>query len=72
MTTVELQDLNKSYSSIHALRNLTLNIPEGSLFGLLGPNGSGKSTTLRILCTLLEPDSGKVIVEGQNAFKNLR
>ncbi len=72
MLLVELRELNKSYGPVKALSNLTLEIPKGSLFGLLGPNGSGKSTTLRILCTLLAPDSGEVIFAGQNALKNSR
>ncbi|KGG16511.1 ABC-type multidrug transport system [Prochlorococcus sp. MIT 0602] len=51
---------------------MSLAIPQGSLFGLLGPNGSGKSTTLRILCTLLEPDAGEVTVAGHNVLVNPR
>ena len=70
MALVELQDLVKSYGSLKALKKLNLNVPEGSLYGLLGPNGSGKSTTLKIICTLLAPDSGKVIVSGEDALKN--
>ena len=50
-----------------ALDGLNLKVPKGSLYGLLGPNGAGKSTTLRIICTLLEPDSGDVEVAGHNA-----
>ena len=72
MFLVELQGVEKSYGSVIALRKLTLGIPQGSLFGLLGPNGSGKSTTLRILCTLLEPDSGTVTVAGENVLSNPR
>jgi len=72
MPLVELRNLEKSYGSVKALEKLTLEIPQGSFFGLLGPNGSGKSTTLRILCTLLEPDSGQVTVAGENALKNSR
>ncbi len=70
MSLVELQELVKSYGSVRALSKLSLIIPEGSLFGLLGPNGSGKSTTLRILCTLLAPDSGQVSFAGVNALEN--
>ncbi len=72
MPLVEIRDLEKSYRSVKALKKLSLQIPEGSFFGLLGPNGSGKSTTLRILCTLLEPDSGQVIVAGKNVLTNAR
>tara|TARA_Y100001968_G_scaffold292816_1_gene298298 strand:- start:1177 stop:2190 length:1014 start_codon:yes stop_codon:yes gene_type:complete len=72
MPLVELKDLVKSYGSVQALNGLNLKIPEGTLFGLLGPNGSGKSTALRILCTLLEPDSGEVLVSGINALSDSR
>ncbi|ABX08378.1 daunorubicin resistance protein DrrA family ABC transporter ATP-binding protein [Prochlorococcus marinus] len=72
MSLVELHDLVKSYGSVKALNKLSLRVPEGSLFGLLGPNGSGKSTTLRILCTLLAPDSGNAIVAGVDVLKNPR
>ena len=72
MPLVELKDLVKSYGSIKALNGLSLNIPKGCLFGLLGPNGSGKSTTLRILCTLISPDSGQVNIDGVNVLENSR
>ncbi len=72
MPLIELQDLEKSYGAVQALNSLTLEIPQGSLFGLLGPNGAGKSTALRIICTLLEPDSGNVIVGGENVLQNPR
>ncbi len=72
MEMVEIQDLVKSYGSVTALKKLNLTVPEGTLYGLLGPNGSGKSTTLRILCTLLAPDSGEVLVQGVDALKNPR
>ncbi len=65
---IELKDLVKSYGPIQALNKLTLNVPKGCLYGLLGPNGSGKTTTLRIICTLLAPDSGRVLVSGLNAL----
>ncbi len=51
-----------------ALNGLNLEVPKGSLYGLLGPNGAGKSTALRIICTLLAPDSGHVEVGGLNAL----
>ncbi len=72
MPLVELKDLFKTYGSIQALNGLSLNIPRSCLFGLLGPNGSGKSTTLRILCTLISPDSGLVNVGGLNALEEPR
>tara|TARA_B100000579_G_scaffold372302_1_gene335376 strand:- start:163 stop:1176 length:1014 start_codon:yes stop_codon:yes gene_type:complete len=68
MFFIQLKDLFKSYGPIKALNGLNLKVPKGSLYGLLGPNGAGKSTALRIICTLLAPDSGHVEVAGHNAL----
>jgi len=68
MFFIQLKNLFKSYGSVRALNGLNLKVPKGSLYGLLGPNGAGKSTALRIICTLLDPDSGDVEVAGQNAL----
>ncbi len=68
MFFIQLRDLFKSYGSVRALNGLNLQVPKGSLYGLLGPNGAGKSTALRIICTLLAPDSGSVEVGGSNAL----
>ena len=68
MFFIQLKDLFKSYGPVKALNGLNLTVPKGSLYGLLGPNGAGKSTALRIICTLLDPDSGDVEVAGQNAL----
>jgi len=72
MSLLELDHLVKSYGMVQALTDLTLDVPEGCLYGLLGPNGAGKTTTLRILATLLAPDSGQVIVAGVDALQNPR
>ncbi len=75
---IELHHLSKCYgggrktSPVQALDDLTLNVPRGCLYGLLGPNGAGKTTALRILCTLLAPDSGTVRVAGQDALADPR
>ena len=68
MFFIKLRDLFKSYGPVMALNGLNLEVPKGSLYGLLGPNGAGKSTALRIICTLLSPDSGHVEVGGHNVF----
>jgi len=68
MFFIQLRDLFKSYGHVKALNGLNLEVPKGSLYGLLGPNGAGKSTALRIICTLLAPDSGRVEVGGLNAL----
>lgn len=59
-----IRDLTKTYSGgVRALRGVTLDIPPG-MFGLLGPNGAGKSTLMKILATLLDPDSGTAKLDG--------
>ena len=68
MFFIKLRDLFKSYGPVMALKGLNLEVPKGSLYGLLGPNGAGKSTALRIICTLLSPDSGHVEVGGHNVL----
>ena len=72
MPLIELRHLHKSYGSVVALEDLNLEVPEACLYGLLGPNGAGKTSTLRILATLLEPDSGSVQVAGIDALKDPR
>lgn len=66
MITVE--NLVKGYgrSKVRALDGLSLNVPERSIFGFVGPNGAGKTTTLRILATLLRPNSGLATIAGED------
>jgi ABC-2 type transport system ATP-binding protein len=62
---IEARDITKTYGGLDAVRDLNLQVPPGTLFGLLGPNGSGKSTTVKLLTGLLEPTAGEVRVSGQ-------
>jgi len=55
---VDVQGLNKHFGSKHVVKNLSLRVRRGEIFGFLGPNGSGKTTTIRMMCGLLKPDSG--------------
>jgi ABC-2 type transport system ATP-binding protein len=61
---VEARDLRKRFGSTKAADGISLAVPRGSVFGLLGPNGAGKTTTVRMLTTLLRPDSGTARVAG--------
>jgi ABC-2 type transport system ATP-binding protein len=65
MSLVELKDLNKSYGTKKVLKNVNLNIEKGKIYGLLGPNGSGKTTIIKLINGLLQPTSGKVLINGQ-------
>lgn len=61
---VEVKDVVKTFGKIRALDNLSFQVEEGEIYGLIGPNGAGKTTTLRILSTLILPDSGSAKIFG--------
>lgn len=61
---IVVQSLSKSFGKVKAVQNVSFSAPDGQITGLLGPNGAGKSTTLRMLYTLLKPDSGTAQVDG--------
>jgi ABC-2 type transport system ATP-binding protein len=63
---IEVEGLTKSFGGVTVVRNLTLKVRRGEIFGFLGPNGSGKTTTIRMLCGLLTPDSGRGTCLGYN------
>jgi len=69
MAVIETENLTKKYNGLTAVDNLNLKIEEGEIFGLLGPNGAGKTTTLLTLTTLIEPTSGKAMVNGFDVVK---
>ena len=67
---ISIEHLNKVYpNGNHALRDVNLEINNG-MFGLLGPNGAGKSSLMRILVTLMQPSSGKVMINGYDLTKD--
>lgn len=57
-SVIDVQHLNKTFGTKHVVKDLSLSITKGEIFGFLGPNGSGKTTSIRLLCGLLTPDSG--------------
>jgi len=64
MNSVSIYDLVKTFGSFVAVDHVSLDVTKGEIFGFLGPNGAGKSTTIRMLCGLLTPTSGKATVNG--------
>lgn len=64
-----LKDVNKSFKTLKALNDVSLEINKGEFFGLLGPNGAGKSTTMNLLIGYLTADSGKILINGEEVSK---
>jgi ABC-2 type transport system ATP-binding protein len=64
------EGLVKTFGEVRALDGVDLDVPEGTVLGLLGPNGAGKTTAVRVLTTLLRPDSGKAVVAGIDVLKH--
>jgi ABC-type multidrug transport system ATPase subunit len=62
---VELDNLVKHYGNIHALKGVSLEIPKGTVYGILGPNGSGKTTMLGLIMNILQPTSGSIRLFGE-------
>ena len=67
---VNLDDVSKSFGTVHAVKNFDLQIDAGTVFGFLGPNGSGKSTTIKMIMGLLKADSGNLNVYGIDVSNN--
>ncbi|MGD9898358.1 MAG: ABC transporter ATP-binding protein, partial [Calditrichaceae bacterium] len=67
-----IKNLKKSYGSVQALKDVSLDVAKGEIFGLIGPDGAGKTTLIRILVSLLNPDSGDVLFHGKPVQEDLR
>ncbi len=66
MTTIEINDVTKTFGKHTAVDHLSLNVPAGSVYGFIGPNGSGKTTSLRMIMNIFFPDSGEILVFGEH------
>ncbi len=64
---IQVENLRKAFGEIRAVDGVSFTARDGEITGLLGPNGAGKTTTLRMLYTLMRPDSGRVLVDGTDA-----
>jgi len=67
MDAVQISDVTKTFGAVTAVKDLRLNIPEGSIYGFTGPNGSGKTTTMRMIVNIFYPDRGTIRVFGRPA-----
>ncbi len=70
MAAVEITDATKSFGETVAVNGLSLQVPEGSIYGFIGPNGSGKTTTLRMIMRILHPDRGRIHVLGEDVTES--
>lgn len=62
---LKLKNIRKTYQDLVAVDNLSFEVKDGEIFGLLGENGAGKTTTFRMIMGLLEPDNGSILLDGQ-------
>src|SRR5262249_61831599 len=70
---ISVTDLSKTYASDYdALKHVNLEIKKGEIFALLGPNGAGKTTLINIICGIVTPSSGKVLVGGHDIITDYR
>jgi ABC-2 type transport system ATP-binding protein len=67
---IRLEALTKRYGTHEAVKNLSLHVPAGELFGFLGPNGAGKTTTIKMIAGLLRPTSGRIEIAGHDLASN--
>jgi ABC-2 type transport system ATP-binding protein len=65
MNVVEIENITKNFGRVRAVDDLSLNVPQGSIYGFIGPNGAGKTTTLRMIMNIFYPDSGKIRIFGE-------
>ena len=66
MKILNIDNINKSFGTFQAVKDLSFSIDEGTMFGLLGPNGAGKTTTIRMIMDIIIPDTGKISVMGNS------
>ena len=69
MSTIKVENISKSFGKVKALDGISFEVERGELFGLIGPDGAGKTTLFRLLTTLLNPDEGRVEIDGFDIVK---
>lgn len=67
---IEVKNLYKAFDGVQALKDLTMSVPDGAIYGLVGPNGAGKSTLLRHIIGAYRQDKGEVLVAGEPVYEN--
>src|ERR1019366_1367083 len=72
MSAVEVRNVTKRFGTLTAVNGVSLDVPDGSIFGFIGPNGSGKTTTIRMIMNILLPDEGEILVFNRHSHSSVR
>ncbi|MFB0518210.1 MAG: ABC transporter ATP-binding protein, partial [Acidobacteriota bacterium] len=72
MGTVKVEEVTKRFDKLVAVNNLSLEVPQGSMYGLLGPNGAGKTTTIRMILNIIYPDEGDISIFGHHISEEVK
>lgn len=72
MSAIEISGVTKRFGTYAAVNDVSLSVPDGSIYGFIGPNGSGKTTTIRMIMNILLPDAGEVTVFGRHSSSSAR
>src|SRR5215831_6948531 len=72
MNVIELKNVTKRFDEFAAVRALSFEVRQGTIFGLLGPNGAGKTTTIRMIVNIFAPDDGEILVMGKHVSSELQ
>jgi len=72
MNALEIENISKRFGDFYAVKKLSFNIPEGTIYGLLGPNGAGKTTTIRMVMNIIIPDEGSINVLNQKMDEKMK
>ena len=72
MNAIEIRNVTKRFGALTAVNQLTLDVPDQSIYGFIGPNGSGKTTTIRMIMNILLPDQGDILVFGKGSHSQIR
>ncbi|WP_456405882.1 ABC transporter ATP-binding protein [Caldithrix abyssi] len=72
MEVLKVENINKSFDGVHAVKEVSLKIETGKIYGLLGPNGAGKTTTIRMIMNIIVPDSGQITLFNQPMEDSLK
>ena len=67
---IEVKNISKNFGTVRALSELSMNVPKGRIYGFVGPNGAGKTTIINHLMGVYKPDSGNVLIDGEEVWEN--